>query len=308
MRIFGKPEYFTKRHIEKVRGKIGTVLAEQAVHCLELVAALSSTGLKFRFKGGNSQLLLLPQPHRLSIDVDIATAEPRPRIIEAVASVADGDGVFTRWVHRQHKTKPWLPLASFEIFYRPLFQKEEQSFIMLDAILHGSPYPGQSVPVISGRLYQSSVRAEIPTPSGLAGDKLLTLGPRTLGIPFGKNKEGQRLKHVFDIARLIELGLETTAVAASVRGSMQQELDIQQRSMELREVYDDTMTLLTIPGRYPDEPALADDLPADVREVVVGREQLRLHLMSQQYDWRDLQRDAAAVAELFGAVMRHGAA
>lgn len=305
MKTIGDSGQFTKRHIEKVRGSIGPVLAEQAVHCLELVAALGRAGLRFRFKGGNSQLLLLDKPQRLSIDVDIATAESRSRIIEAVAAVADGQGVFTRWVHRQHKTKPWLPLSSFEIFYRPLYQKEDQSFIMLDCILHSAPYPGQTKPVACGNLYRSSATTEVATPAGLAGDKLLTLGPRTLGIPFGKGKEGQRLKHVFDVARLAGLGLDPGDVATALTGCLQQELSLQQRSITLREVYEDTMALLEVPARYAAAPVVTGDMQDDVREIAVGREQLRTHLFSQRYDWADLQHDAAAVSGLFTAVYRH---
>ncbi len=44
---------------------------EKVVHALYLLQKLTQTSLPFIFKGGTSLLLLLPQPARFSIDIDI---------------------------------------------------------------------------------------------------------------------------------------------------------------------------------------------------------------------------------------------
>ena len=78
--ILGRREYFGRDHYEAHAGLAPPHLAELVVHCLELVAALASRELPFRFKGGNSLLLILQSLERFSIDVDISTGEPRERI------------------------------------------------------------------------------------------------------------------------------------------------------------------------------------------------------------------------------------
>ncbi|MBD3243318.1 MAG: hypothetical protein GF331_22195, partial [Chitinivibrionales bacterium] len=103
----GDSRYFTREHIERQRFGTSPLLAEQAVHSLELVAELAASGLSFQFKGGNSLLLILDTPRRFSIDVDIATEEPRERIEESVGAICERYGAFTRWEPRPHKTKPW---------------------------------------------------------------------------------------------------------------------------------------------------------------------------------------------------------
>jgi len=65
-----KKVFHEKKHREN-KFDASEALAEQAVHCLELVAELVQEGLKFQFKGGNSLLLILEKPRRFSIDVDI---------------------------------------------------------------------------------------------------------------------------------------------------------------------------------------------------------------------------------------------
>ena len=84
------PALFTKEHIESHAFAASHALAEQAIHCLELVAELSWANLSFQFKGGNSLLVILQDPKRFSIDVDIATDETVSRIEEVLDKIVGG--------------------------------------------------------------------------------------------------------------------------------------------------------------------------------------------------------------------------
>ena len=44
--------YFSKEHIERSHLNASSALAEQAIHCLELVAELASAGLRSSSRGG----------------------------------------------------------------------------------------------------------------------------------------------------------------------------------------------------------------------------------------------------------------
>ncbi|MDD5674216.1 MAG: nucleotidyl transferase AbiEii/AbiGii toxin family protein [Chitinivibrionales bacterium] len=294
--------YFTSQAIQAHAFEAPIELAEQAVFCLELVAELVDAGLDFQFKGGNSLLLVLDRPKRFSIDVDIATNEGRERIEQCLEEIIKKHHAFTRWEKRQHATKPWLPLASFYLFYKSQFTKGDQVNIMLDAQLTRSPYKTQRLAVKCGELYQAAILAEVPLPASIIGDKLLTLGPRTLGIPLGKKKEAQRLKHVFDVSRLLETNPVLGDIRASLIACVTHENKLQGKDISLADLLTDTLALCKsiVPfGEKPELSAIADPI---LIENVVGIGPFRDHLFSKDYSWQKLQLEMARVALCMTAV------
>jgi hypothetical protein len=294
--------FFSKEHIETVRLNASCALAEQAIHCLELVAELSSAGLSYQFKGGNSLLLILGEPQRFSIDVDIATDEPRERIEACLDRIVQTDGIFLRWEKRQHKTKPWIPLASYYLFYRSHYVDEKDAFVMLDAQLRRSPYVTARRRVSVGAIYDADAQVELPLPSSIIGDKLLTMGPATLGIPLGKGKEAQRLKHVYDVSTLLHTDPPLSQIRASFSACMKHELEIQQRTMAEAAVIEDTIAFCGSVTAYDDRPAELDKLGNIMKENAVGIGDFAAHLFAPGYDWRRLQVDTARVALCMAAI------
>jgi hypothetical protein len=297
--------YLTRGHIEAHRGEARAEVAEQAARSLALVAALSRTDLAFRFKGGNSLLLILEALERFSIDVDISTGEPRERIEACLDAAVKESGAFTRWARRQHKTKPWLPLASFEVYYDSVFPGAGGTFLFFDAQLHKTRYAGQRVPVRCGELFASQETAEVATPGGILGDKLLTLGPSTYGIPLGKNKEAQRLKHAFDAARLSRAGPDLKEIRESLAFCREQEDELQGRSFSMEEALTDTLRLCACPMPFAAPPA-PESVPPALAEVARGLAPFREHLFSRRYGWAEVQRDFACAAVCFAAAAADG--
>lgn len=299
MTILADPRFFTRAHYEAQAGRAPAPLCELVVRCLELVSQLSHAGLSYRFKGGNSLLVLLEDPQRFSIDVDIVTTEPRERLEQVVPEIAERCPLFTRWESRAPKTKPWLPMISFKLFFESVFEADEDPFVMLDVVLEPAPYDGITRPVRCGDIYASDQTVEVPSVSGLIGDKLLTLGPETLGIPIGKGKAAHRLKHVFDVATLCRQGYDVDAVRASVRGCMAQENRIQRTETGWEEVRVDTLRFV--------EAALADEVWAEgasrddyQTEIVGGFEEFRQVLFGVDYTRAMLQRDLRTIGALVG--------
>jgi hypothetical protein len=295
------PLFFTKSHIETHRFNAPATLAEEAVHCLELVAEIVEAGLDFQFKGGNSLLLILPEPKRFSIDVDIATDEPRERIEECLDRVVQRFGVFKRWEKRQHKTKPWLPIASYYLFFSPTVRPEPEASIMLDVQLRRSPYRTEKKKIVCGKLYESETMAELPLPSSIIGDKLLTLGPNTLGIPVGKGKEAQRLKHVFDVARLFGTNPPPAEVRESFYACLKHENEIQDRGRSVQEIVADTLDFCISVEQYdemPEDKGLSPIMSENVRGLPV----FAGHLFNAGYGWQELKRDMGIVAKVVKAV------
>jgi hypothetical protein len=301
--ILAKPDVFTKEHYEAQRGLAPAPLCELVVHCLELVSQLCNRGLAFRFKGGNSLLVLLQDPQRFSIDVDIVTTEPKDRLIALVGEIADGCEAFTRWESRQPKTKPWLPLISFKLFFESVYPQAEQPFVMLDVVLEPAPYEGIVRQVRCGSLYESGERVEVPSVSGLIGDKLLAIGPSTLGIPIGKGKEAQRLKHVFDVALLSRQGHDPEAVRRAIHACQVQEERIQGRNFSWAEIAQDTIRFCSEPLALAVPPSIETLEPGSyLREIVQGFDDFRRHLLRADYGWSEFRRDCGAVADLVGSL------
>jgi hypothetical protein len=295
------PRYFTRVHIEAHRFNAPAALAEEAVHCLELAAELAETGLPFQFKGGNSLLLILPEPKRFSIDVDIATDAPREAVEASLNEIVSDAKIFLRWEKRQHKTKPWLPIASYYLYFNSVIKRGSETAIMLDVQLRRSPYRTEKKPVACGKLYESATLVELPLPSSIIGDKLLTLGPNTLGIPVGKGKEAQRLKHVFDVSRLLAAQPPLSEIRGSFFACLRHENELQDRgrsavkAFTAEEIIADTIDFCQSVAPYEKVPADQGLSPIMV-ENVRGLPAFAGHLFDAGYSWNDLRRDMARVA------------
>jgi hypothetical protein len=296
--------FFRKDHIQTHAFDAPTSLAEQAVHCLELVAQLNQTGLSFQFKGGNSLLLILDTPKRFSIDVDIATDETRERIEECLNVCVKEFEIFTKWEKRQHKTKPWLPIASYFLFYNSHFQKPEDAFIMLDVQLKRSPYKTEMKSIVCGQLYQANCKTELPLPASIIGDKLLTMGPFSLGIPLGKGKEAQRLKHVYDVSTLCRTMPHIDDIRMSFFACLEHENSLQEKKIAAEDVCMDTLRFCASVLQHDTCPSDTNALSGVLRENAVGIDAFANHLFDHNYFWPTLQGDMARVAMCISAVCR----
>lgn len=294
--ILGNASFFTQAHFDAQSGVAPKHLCELVVYSLELVSQLAHTGLTFRFKGGNSLLILLEDPQRFSIDADIVTTIPKQELIDLVEEITKSCEVFKSCEVRQHKTKPWLPMVSFKLFFESFYQPPEEAFVMLDAVLEPPPYPGVQRPVRCAELYASDKTVEVPTVSGLLADKLLCLGPATLGIPLGKGKEAHRLKHVFDVALLARQPHDVSAVLEAIVPCMDQENRIQKSEWTLAEVIADTRVFCAdaeVHATKPDESTLEAGTYLD--EIVRGFDGFRKHLFRMDYTWDRFREDLRIV-------------
>ncbi len=298
-----KEHRFPKNNFIQNNFNNSPLLTEQVIYCLELVNQLSLSNFDFLFKGGNSQLLILKSPQRFSIDVDIATAIQKDEILEIVKNIVETKNIFSRFNQRVHKTKPWLPMTSFELYYPSYFNSEEENFIMLDVQLKMSQYPKIKKKIKFLSLYQSAAEVFVPTASSLIGDKLLTLGPLTLGIPFKKNKETQRIKHIFDIFTLSNEPLNLKEIRQSVDYCLTQENELQKKNYTLLNVLQDTLKFCASILKYPDLPR-GDVEEEGITELLNGITPFNKHLLAGSFDWENLLIAMSKIGLLFTAVYK----
>lgn len=301
----GDESFFTREHYEAHAGVAPPDLCELVVHCLEVVAQLSASGLEYRFKGGNSQLILLDTPRRFSIDVDIVTTVEKEHLSEVVGGIVEKHPRFTRHEVRPHRTKPWLPILSFKLFFESQYPQDEEPFVILDAVLEPPAYGGVVKPVVCGELYRSEQTVELPSISGLLADKMLCISPKTVGIPLGKNKEGHRLKHVFDVANLSRHSPDWEEVAGALETCLAQENQIQKTEWTFPEVHEDTVKFCRLVLEHAEPPPVEQLEPGTYfDEIVRGFPEVGSFLFRAEYDWAAFQADCRQVVETFDMLLK----
>lgn len=86
------PGSFSKEWIDQFRkrkefSKVNPPILEKMIRALSLVEGLRLSGMEFILKGGSSLILLLDQPGRFSVDIDILTTHPREELEETLDKV-----------------------------------------------------------------------------------------------------------------------------------------------------------------------------------------------------------------------------
>jgi predicted nucleotidyltransferase component of viral defense system len=183
-------------------------MLEKAILALQLLANLVETGLPFQFKGGTSLLLRLPQIHRLSIDIDIATQATENEVQDAVTRIGQISPFFHA-VHDQDRDAALPPKKHFRFLF-PSAINNNRSTILLDVLYEPNPTPYCEPVLIKTPFIDCTreLRVNIPSVESLLGDKLTAFAPTTIGIPYfdrrNENRQTDIIKQLFDAAALFD--------------------------------------------------------------------------------------------------------
>ena len=125
---------------------------EAMIYALYLLENLKITDLEFIFKGGTSLLLLLDQPKRFSIDIDIILKPSVTKeILESHLSKISTSSAFTGMeLDKRRSYQEGLPKAHYKFFYDSNVGTKDregnvisnpQREILLDIVFEENPYP-----------------------------------------------------------------------------------------------------------------------------------------------------------------------
>lgn len=198
------------------------ILIEKMILALTLLENLRASGIDFIFKGGTSMLLILGTPMRFSIDLDIVM-ETDQGLEEAIRQVIQ-QGVFHRFEEDERLSA--VPKRHYKFFFQSAIQGKESS-ILLDILFEANPYPAcQAVAIQSSLLVPSGEPTLVvcPAPECLLGDKLTALAPHTTGILYGKDKELEIIKQLYDLGLLFDMVHDLGLVAGTFHTIADQEL------------------------------------------------------------------------------------
>lgn len=181
------------------------IIIEKVIRALVLLEALESVNLSFIFKGGTSLMLMIQEPRRFSIDIDIIIENKEQDIEDALEKVVASTD-FIKWEEKIRVPKSGIEKRHFKLFYTPQTkQNGDINNILLDIVFEENPYLETQETAISHFLLSEKgkpIKVITPTLEAILGDKLTAYGPNTTGVPFSKPKE--MLKQIYDIASIFD--------------------------------------------------------------------------------------------------------
>lgn len=275
--VMFSPAVFTPEWIHRQRlelGRCDPAILEKCVYALTLLGYLEESGLPFLFKGGTSLLLHLPQPRRLSRDIDIVCGRP-PAEVDEVLALLSRRAPFLRYEEDARGARGLPQRRHFKFFYRSALAGDAGSEVLLDVVEEANEVHEVVRRPIRTRFLEPEreVLVRVPTVESLLGDKLTAFAPTTTGVTL-RNPDGlpadvqQVAKQLFDVGVLFEAATDFAKVAAAYDAIQAQESGYRSNRPSREATLDDTMraclaltaTKPKILADYPDAPLLHDGL------------------------------------------------
>lgn len=280
------------------------ILVEKAVRALYLLEQLQLSKLEFILKGGTALLLLLPEPKRLSIDLDVIVSE-KPADKESFFKNVIEQTDYLEFGEDERETKSRIKKEHYKFYYEPVTNiKVEREYILLDVLYDQSPYGRytEKIGIQSSFLKNTGilVKASVPTYEAILGDKLTAFAPNTTGVPYGKDKEIEIIKQLYDIGNLFDHVRSMIAVRNVFKRSAR--MGLSYREMDegpITDVLEDILqTSLCIATR-------GKDGEGDFRELQRGIQNIRSFIFSESFHLEKAMVPAAKAAYL-SALVRTG--
>ena len=293
-------------------------LMESMIHALYLLEKLTVTGLEFIFKGGTSLILLLDEPQRFSIDIDIIiNPDLSKKQLEGYLNQVVVDSMFIRVdLDEKRSYRDGIPKAHYKFIYTSKFANRNlegivisnpKREILLDVLFAENPYPVLvKRPITTGWLMEQGDPVQVTTPDihSITGDKLTAFAPNTTGIPYKLQKEKEIVKQLFDIGCLfdrithIEICRQSYLVSARAEMAYRPERTIE----SVDNVLQDTIrTALLIARR---EILKSVEEKEQFAEIETGIQQFRHFVFEGNFSVLDAQVAAAKAAYLAAMILK----
>jgi hypothetical protein len=194
-------------------GMADPIILEKAIFALTLLDLLARTNLEFIFKGGTALLLHLPQPNRLSIDIDIVCNAAQTDFENELTALL-GKSPFFRWDEQLRGERGLPGRRHYRFFYASPTQGQELH-ILLDIVTEPNVLQHIVERPINTIFLEIAEPASVKTPrlESLLGDKLTAFAPGTIGVPLTEQFSQQVIKQLFDIAQLYDHARDLTILA-----------------------------------------------------------------------------------------------
>ncbi|MES2680876.1 MAG: nucleotidyl transferase AbiEii/AbiGii toxin family protein [Bacteroidota bacterium] len=234
-------EWFESKSHELAKGD--AKLLEKAVMALTLLEHLVLNKVDFIFKGGTALILLLPEPRRFSIDIDIIE-KGKPKDFATTFDNIVKNSPFIRWKSdNERKTVPKAPVEHYKFFYKSVVDASfGEEPILLDILYEKHSYHElKHMPIQNKWLVTGSpvISAEVPSIESILGDKLTAFAPNTTGILYTKDKPAEIIKQLYDIGHLFDEAKNIEAVTKTFHAIAKNEIGYRELKVNSDDVLQD---------------------------------------------------------------------
>ncbi len=292
-------------------------LMESMIYALYLVEQLQLTGLDFIFKGGTSLILLMEEPKRFSVDIDIIISPKISREeLEKYLSKIVKTSAFTRMeLDEKRSYNGNIPKAHYKFIFNSNFPNRNiegnvisnpEREILLDILFADNHYPTVIERALETEwLLQTDKPVIVKTPdiNSITGDKLTAFAPNTTGVPYNMDKEKEIMKQLFDIGCLFHLLTDVEVFKKSFSESAKGEIAYRpERKIEsVEQVLKDTIdTALLIAKK---DILKTEEEKTQYAEINTGISQFRHFVFHGKFDILEAQVASAKAAYLAAIIL-----
>ncbi len=273
--------------------KADPILIEKAIYAFELLGSLIENKVNLIFKGGTGLMLLIPELKRLSLDIDILNESDDESLNNSFNGIIEG-GIFNRWEENKRTSNYKIAKKHFKFFYYSSIEKRE-SYILLDIVQSNYSFLNTTEKSINLPLFEikKEIKVMIPTINSYVGDKLTAFAPKTIGIPYGKNKSMEIIKQLFDLGILFEHITNLKEVSQIYKRVSKTEASYRDINSPMDVFLNDSINTSFLICQLDFRKSIRDNCTKELRE---GIRRINSHIVGGKYSLLNAKEDASKVA------------
>lgn len=292
-------------------------LMESMIYALYLLEQLQLTGLDFIFKGGTSLILLMEEPKRFSVDIDIIISPKinREQLEKYLSKIIETSAFARMELDEKRSYNGDIAKAHYKFIFNSNFPNRNKEGnvisnpereILLDVLFADNHYPTVIERALETEwLLQTDKAVIVKTPdiNSITGDKLTAFAPNTTGVPYNIEKEKEILKQLFDVGCLFHLLTDMEVFKRSFIESAKGEIAYRpERKIEsIEQVLNDTIETALLIARK--DILKTDDEKARYNEINTGINQFRHFVFQGKFDILEAQVASAKAAYLAAIIL-----
>jgi len=285
-----KSTWITNKHKEI---NADPILVEKAIYAFELLGDLIENGVHFIFKGGTGLMLLIPGFKRLSIDIDIMSESDNESLNNAFNRIVK-ESIFNRWEEDKRSLNYKIKKRHLKFYYTSSVEKRE-SYILLDIVQINYSFLNTIKRSIILPLFEieKEIKVMVPTINTYFGDKLTAFAPKTIGIPYGKNKPMEIIKQLFDLGILFEHITDLKEIGQTYKNISQIEASYRDIKTPINIFLDDSINTSFLICQLNFRGSIKDKYTKELRD---GITRVKSHVLNGKYSHLNAKEDASKVA------------
>ncbi len=273
--------------------KADPILIEKAIYAFELLGSLIESNVNLIFKGGTGLMLLIPGFKRLSIDIDILNESDSESLSNAFNRITK-EGVFNGWEEDKRTLNYKIAKKHFKFFYNSSIEKRE-SYILLDIVQSNYSFLNTTEKSIDLPLFEveKEIKVVVPTIDSYVGDKLTAFAPKTIGIPYGKNKSMEITKQLFDLGILFEHITSLKEISQIYKKISKTEASYRDIDTPINIFLDESINTSFLICQLDFRKSIIDNYTKELRE---GIRRIKSYIVDRKYSLLNAKEDASKVA------------